>query len=157
MREGRALRYPSPVTSRLLRASLVVLAACSGAGAGGSETSREFSGPTYASATTSEHLLAFSVRFNPEATPTRGVNAIELTVVDSAGAPRDGLGVSLLPWMPAMNHGSSVEPVISAMGHGRYFADNVSMFMPGRWQLRVALAQPGSDDVDHGTLDIDIP
>jgi hypothetical protein len=156
MLDARASRYLNRVPSwSTCCAFVLALAACGGSGSG--ETSREFAGPAYASAQTAEHLLALSVRFNPEATPTRGVNAVELTVVDAAGAPRDGLAVTLAPWMPAMNHGSSVQPSISAIGNGRYLAANVSMFMPGRWLLRVTLAERDSDEVDHGTLDIDIP
>jgi hypothetical protein len=144
---------PTPMLSR---AAWLLLLAQAGCGAAASEGAHEFTGAPYATAETAQHLYEMAVRFNPEATPMRGVNAIELTVVDASGVARP-LSVSLLPWMPAMNHGSSVQPSVVSAGEGRYLVEGVSMFMPGRWQLRVTLVDLATGDADAGTIDVDIP
>ena len=53
-------------------------------------------------------------------------------MTDAAGAPKDGLDLAVVPWMPAHGHGASVKPTIVAMGNGKYLALNVSFFMPGQ-------------------------
>jgi hypothetical protein len=69
-----------------------------------------------------------------------GLECLQLVVTEAAsGAPVDGLTMTMTPWMPAMGHGASVTPQLTALGDGRYVFTDVSLFMPGEWQLRTKL------------------
>ncbi len=82
----------------------------------------------------------------------QGIDSIEFVVTDAAsGSPVDGLTLGIVPWMPAMGHGSSVVPSVRPMGDGAYVATNVVLFMPGTWELRTSLA---TDDSAVVTLDV---
>jgi hypothetical protein len=116
----------------------------------------EFEGATYASIRTGGGL-GVSFRFAPAAAPARGVNAVEMHVVDAWGSNRDGLATGVIPWMPAMNHGAAVTPSVTALGDGRYRADNLDLFMPGRWQLRLTLTDVATNTQDSGTLEFQVP
>ncbi len=87
------------------------------------------------------------LRFAPGTSPARGANAAELTITTPAGAPRDGLVLTVVPWMPSHGHGSSVVTTVTAKGTGKYVVDGLQFFMPGRWELRVAIGEPASDVV----------
>ena len=79
----------------------------------------------------------FSAPFQPL---IAGIECIELVVTDpSTGAGMDDLTVSMTPWMTAMGHGASVTPTVAPLGQGRYVFSDVSLFMPGEWQLRTKL------------------
>jgi YtkA-like len=83
----------------------------------------------------------------------QGLNTIELVVTDArTSAPVDGLTMSIVPWMPTMGHGSSAIPVVQPEGGGVYVARDVSLFMPGTWQLRTNLT---TDDDAVVTVDIE--
>jgi hypothetical protein len=56
------------------------------------------------------------------------------------GALVDGLDIAATPWMPVMGHGAPVMPVASADGEGKYALRNVSMYMPGLWELRTTFS-----------------
>jgi hypothetical protein len=101
---------------------------------------------------TSDTGLHVEVRTAPTQPPPRGVCSVELTITDSSGAPRDGLALAIVPWMPSHDHGASVVPSVVAEGGGRYVASNVDLFMPGRWELRTTI-----DTKDHVTPTIDVP
>lgn len=78
-----------------------------------------------------------------------GLQCVEVVVtLPSTGAPVDGLTVTMTPWMPAMGHGASVSPSVTALGQGRYVFTNVSLFMPGEWQLRTQFSGQVSDSVE---------
>lgn len=46
-----------------------------------------------------------------------------------------------------MGHGASVTPIVQAMGQGRYVFTDVSLFMPGEWQLRTTFSGEVEDSV----------
>ena len=98
--------------------------------------------------------LHVDLRSAPEQPPTRGVMSLELTALGPSGEPADGLGVNLVPWMPAMGHGASVLPTVTSKGNGRYVVDDVDLFMPGQWQLRFTFSGPVED---HATVVLQIP
>jgi hypothetical protein len=56
--------------------------------------------------------------------------------------------------MPAMGHGSSVEPVTTAKGNGTYVLDNVYLFMAGHWELRTTFS---GSVTDRATPSFDVP
>jgi hypothetical protein len=85
---------------------------------------------------------AFTVTmYGPESGLAQGLNTVEIVVTDEQAAPVDGLTIGLVPWMPAMGHGTSAIPQIAAQGSGRYVASDVALIMPGEWQLRAALTE----------------
>jgi hypothetical protein len=90
---------------------------------------------------TSCDQLNVEIRTAPSQPPTTGLDGVELVVTDSSNKiPVDGLTVDLVPWMPLMGHGADLTPTTSAKGQGRYVITNVSLFMPGEWQLRFQIA-----------------
>jgi hypothetical protein len=103
-----------------------------------------------ASASGALHLAVFT---DPQP-PTRGVVAVRYRITDAAGAPVDGLSVTVVPFMPAMGHGTSVVPTVTPRGAGVYDVANVSLFMAGWWQLRTEL-QGGASD--HADADLQVP
>jgi hypothetical protein len=93
--------------------------------------------------------LRVEMRSAPDQPLTAGLGSIELRVTDAeTGAPVEGLDVTLTPWMPAMGHGTSVVPQLVSADKGRYVFDNVSLFMPGEWQLRTHFAGAVADSVE---------
>jgi hypothetical protein len=95
----------------------------------------------YAVTSSEDGSLQLEVRTSPQP-PPRGTCTLELRVKDAHGTPQDGLELTVVPWMPAMGHGASVKPTVVAQGSGRYLVTNVSLFMPGRWELRTTLTGP---------------
>lgn len=95
--------------------------------------------------------VRFEVRSAPEQPPVRGACSFTLDASDPpSGAPLDGLVLSVEPWMPAMGHGTGMEPLVSALGEGSYVIDEVMLFMPGTWELRIDVEFPdgGEEHVD---------
>ncbi len=104
--------------------------------------------------TSASGALRVEVRTSPQP-PVRGTNGAELTVTNVAdGTPRDGLTVAVVPWMAAMNHGSSTIPTVTAAGGGRYEVADLDLFMPGHWVLRADFSGPVQD---HAEPALDIP
>lgn len=104
--------------------------------------------------------LDVEVRTAPDQPPARGVVSVEYRITGKDGKPVDGLGVTVVPWMPQMAHGASVKPSVAAMGGGRYVISEVELFMPGTWELRTTFGQgTGAQDPgqDRATLSLQIP
>jgi hypothetical protein len=78
-------------------------------------------------------------------TMTRGLNAVR---VERAESPRS---LELVPWMPAMGHGTSVVPIVERDATG-FVVSNLALTMPGTWELRCTL-----DDDDHATFVVQVP
>jgi hypothetical protein len=76
--------------------------------------------------------------------PVRGNHTVQL-VVTTSGAPADDLALTIVPWMPAMGHGTSVQPTVTPLGGGAYQLDDVDLFMAGLWELRTTIASPKPD------------
>ncbi len=80
--------------------------------------------------------------------PTQGTNSIELVVTSQAdGTPEDGLTVSMVPWMPADDHGTSLTPTVTPEGGGKYLVTGVDFFMAGHWVLNTSFSGPVTDHV----------
>jgi hypothetical protein len=115
------------------------LAGCSAAGPGSQ-------GALPLTVTSDAHLLSVEVSATTE--PVVGTNTVELTLTRmSDGAPQDGLEVSIVPWMPAMDHGTST-PTVTPKGHGRYEVSDLYLFMPGTWVLKATFSGPMSDHAE---------
>jgi hypothetical protein len=126
------------------RAALVLALCCSCACSGSS------SAPTDATVTSDSGALRIELR----ASPQRGTNTAELTITNVADKmARDGIGVSVVPFMPSMNHGSS-PPTVTPEGGGKYQVTQLYLYMPGYWELRTTLS--GSTN-DRATLAVQVP
>jgi hypothetical protein len=84
------------------------------------------------------------------ATPTVGEDTFSYLVVDSSGAPQDGLDLSVQPWMPYMNHGAPGDgnATVTSIGSGQYAVTSVVFQMAGEWQLRTTISAPTSDSAN---------
>ncbi len=123
-------------------AALLLVAGCAAeeSSPGGSSTEPvTFPDEPYDTVTSAAGKVLLDVRTAPEQPPVRGVTTVELTLTDPADAPLDGLTLTAVPWMPDMGHGASVKPAVVALGGGRYEVDRVTMFMSGRWELRLQI------------------
>jgi len=98
-------------------------------------------------------LLRFELR-----TPSgvaRGTNDVLLHVAEAdSETPSDELVLEMLPFMPAMGHGSGVSPQVTPLGSGDYAFSEVVLNMGGRWQLRTSISGERSD---HVVFDVDVP
>lgn len=129
----------------------LVLAGCSQANASGDVAFQAAPLETVASAS---GQLRVEVHV-PAGEPARGTNAALFVMSDVAtGARVDGLALSVVPWMPAHAHGASVSPTVAPTGPGEYTVRNIDFFMPGSWQLRVAISGARTDSV---TADLEVP
>ena len=117
--------------------ALTLLAACGSdsAAASGVQTcsaSTTFPASALSTVTTDSGKLRVAIHSAPYQPLIAGLECLELVVTDSStGSTVDGLTISMTPWMPAMDHGASGTPQVTALGQGRYVFTNVSLFMAG--------------------------
>jgi hypothetical protein len=94
--------------------------------------------------------LRVAVRASPDP-PWQGTIAVALSVTNTSdGSPVDGLTVTMVPWMPAHGHGTSLTPVVTAEGGGKYLVTDVDLFMAGYWALQTSFSGPTADYVAPG-------
>jgi hypothetical protein len=94
------------------------------------------------------HQLSVSVRTSPQP-PTRGDQSVEYTIADpTTGKPLTGLTLDVVPWMPIMNHGTSIVPSVTETVPGTYVLSNVDLFMAGEWALRTTISGTRADSPD---------
>lgn len=96
---------------------------------------------------------AIEVRTAPEQPPPRGLSKVELTLLDEQAQPLSDVTIDVVTWMPAMGHGARTDPSVTPLGEGRYLLDDVELYMPGRWELRLDFS--GSID-DRAVVELDI-
>jgi hypothetical protein len=109
-----------------------------------------FTAPPMLALVSRDSALQVAVRTSPQP-PTRGEQSVEYTISDTTGAPASGLTLVVVPWMPAMGHGTAVTPVVSETAPGTYRIADVDFFMPGQWVLRTTISGPtGSDAAADG-------
>lgn len=87
---------------------------------------------------TSPSAFTSSWRFSPSE-PRRGSNAAEISLTDRDGLPLSGWKVSVVPWMPAHAHGTSVAARVDEIAAGVYVVQPLYLYMGGRWELRTTL------------------
>src|SRR5262245_32592474 len=116
--------------------SWVFAAAAFGVACGGAHgaDNTSFSDTPFATMASEQSKLVIEVRTAPAQPPERGVNSVQLLITDMNGVPQDGIDLTSKPWMPAMGHGSAVEPTVTARGKGTYVLDNVYLYMAGHWE-----------------------
>jgi hypothetical protein len=104
-----------------------------------------FPSDAYTTVTSTSGALAIAVRTSPQP-PSVGTNEVQLTITHAGdGTPVDGLTVAVEPWMPAMEHGTSITTV-TPQGGGVYLVTSVYLYMQGVWALRTTVSGPMSDD-----------
>jgi hypothetical protein len=97
--------------------------------------------------------LEVELRLSPQP-PVAGLNTALYTITDATShAAVEGLSLSIVPWMPAMGHGTSVVPEATDMGAGQYVITDLSLFMAGEWQLRTTFSGEISDSAEP-TFDV---
>jgi hypothetical protein len=90
----------------------------------------------------------------PEQPPASGLLSVKFQVTDAkTGNAVDGLVLNVVPEMPSMGHGTSVQPTVAAQGNGVYLASNVDLFMAGEWDLDITITGAAADSV---TVPIDV-
>jgi hypothetical protein len=133
---------------RIAALALALLSACITGACGGSadaSASGDFPAMAYAAVASETGELSIEVRTSPEQPLDRGVATVLFTIKDREGVPVEGLQIAVTPWMPAMAHGSSLRPTVSAQSGGRYVIGNLGLYMPGQWQLRTSIAGARED------------
>src|SRR5262249_435167 len=122
-------------------------------GDGGAAPAGEFPEAPLATATSEGGGLKIEIRTAPSQPPPRGTCTVQLSLTGSAG-PTDGVDVSVVPWMDAMGHGTSIKPSVTSTGDGKYVISDVSLFMPGTWSLRFTFSGQVND---KATVTVDVP
>ena len=131
--------------SVICAAALLVASGCSGDPGVGSGGGVSFPEAAMVKVTTDGGALDIEVRTAPDQPPSRGLVSVEYRLTDHGGTPLDGLELAVEPYMPAMGHGASTRPTVSAQGAGRYVITGVELFMPGTWELRTRITGPLED------------
>ena len=132
---------------RFARAAFAVIAssavACGTTGAADDGPLVQVAQATSAGGTYDVALLAHSP------TLTRGNYTLQYVVTRAAdGSPVDDLDLAIVPWMPAMGHGTSITPSVTGLGSGAYELDDIDLYMAGVWQLRTTPDGDSSDLVE---------
>ena len=83
--------------------------------------------------------LTIEVRFSPDP-PSAGTAAAQLSFKDATGGDASGLALTVVPWMPAHGHGTSVDPTVTETAPGVFLATPLYLFMPGSWELRMIMS-----------------
>jgi hypothetical protein len=65
-----------------------------------------------------------------------------------------GAVVTASAWMPAHNHGTSLQPVVQSAGDGTAIGSGFLLHMEGDWQLRVGVAVEGR--MERATFDFNL-
>lgn len=144
--------------SLALIGAFVTSAGCSSSPAAESQTAESpgtFPAAPLMSMSSASGTLHVEVRSSPTQPPQLGNGSWSYTITDTAnGEAATGLSLSVVPWMPAMAHGTSTTPSVSDTGGGVYVIDDVVLFMPGQWELRTAISGPEADNL---VVSVDIP
>lgn len=96
--------------------------------------------------------LRIEVRFSPRP-PTVGTDAVQLSFRDANGSDAPGLELTVVPWMPAHGHGTSVDPTVTETAPGTFVATPLYLFMPGSWELRMT-TRGSVDDTAKAAFEI---
>lgn len=103
---------------------------------------------------------------DPPATWVKGSNTWIVQVSDAAGQALSGLAIQAVPRMPEHNHGTSITPLTTDEGGGKYTISPLYLYMGGHWQITLTIRPPapaaGADagaalTSDTAVFDICIP
>ncbi|HXJ19034.1 MAG TPA: FixH family protein [Polyangia bacterium] len=127
-----------------LAAGALGASACGGGPATPGAPALVFEGPAAQTMSSASGSLQIAVWWSPSQ-PTVGYDATQLAITDAGGAPVPGLDLTVIPWMPAHGHGTSVQPTVTETAPGVYVATPLDFFMAGTWELRSSIAGGASD------------
>jgi YtkA-like len=80
-----------------------------------------------------------------------------VVVKDSTGAPVDGATIAVVPYMPAHNHGTQVEAVVTPMANGTYGIAPLYFYMSGLWQTTLTITTADAATADSVAFSFCIP
>jgi hypothetical protein len=96
----------------------------------------------------SQGAITFKLMTAAPVTPSRGLNAWQLDLVDGTGAAIAGAAVKVTPYMPDHQHDAGVIPTVTEPTAGHYQLDSINLWMPGVWQTTIeATPAGGAKDV----------
>ncbi len=86
-----------------------------------------------------------------------GKNSMRLFVGDrrTKVPVKDKLDIEIVPWMPAHEHGTSTLPIIKEVGKGEYSVEQVSLSMPGLWEIYVRINK-GKKGEDTAVFNVNV-
>lgn len=79
----------------------------------------------------------------------KGMNSMNLEIVDANGQPVDGATVTVTPFMPDHGHGSARQVVVKPLGNGRYEVTDIWLSMAGLWTLTVSIQPAGGGPIQE--------
>jgi len=120
-----------------LTTALFVLCAC-GSNSSPSEPTT-FPAEALQTEQSTDGQLSFEIRTSPQP-PARGLLSVQYRITSADGLPLDGLTLTVIPWMPAMGHGTSTVPTVEARGNGLYVLNDLNLYMAGLWELRTRIS-----------------
>jgi YtkA-like len=123
----------------------LLASACGASGDPESPVGANFPDEPYSTVASEAGKLSIELRTSPRQPLDRGLAAVLYTITGDASVPMDDLDIAVIPWMPAMAHGASLRPTVSAEGSGRYVIANLNLFMPGLWQLQTSISGAVND------------
>jgi len=151
------------VASSVLVRALLCAAALTGCAAGdrAGDGPVVFEGPPQEVLASESGQLRVDVRWWPRPTHV-GDGAVELAIADTAGAPATGVSLSVLLWMPAHGHGTSVQPTVTETAPGVFVAAPLYLYMSGEWELLMSMSMSTSASTtgttdDSATASLTVP
>ena len=102
---------------------------------------------------TGELGVEFTLVSSDPTPPARDDNDWVVDLEDPDG-PMVGASVTVRPFMPDHNHGTSIPAQISEddTTPGRYHVDRVNLFMPGIWEITLGATPAGGTAADKDTV-----
>jgi hypothetical protein len=84
--------------------------------------------------------------FTAGMTPIRGDNDWGVRITDTASAPVTGATLTVTPFMPAHQHGSPINVVVTEQADGTYDLNPVNLWMPGVWETTIKTVATSATD-----------
>jgi hypothetical protein len=82
---------------------------------------------------------------NPPGDWVKGSNTWDVEVKDTAGDDLPGLSIVTVPYMPDHGHGTSITPLTTDEGGGRYVLSPLYLYMGGYWEITLKVRPPAAD------------
>jgi len=80
------------------------------------------------------------------APPAKGNNTWTVTITDAAGKPVNGAAIETTAYMPDHGHTSPIKPTATSLdANGTYEVTPVNVFMPGIWEVTLAVTPAGGE------------
>lgn len=152
------MKLRHPALASLLVFLVAPLGAC-GDDAGGSPDAGDTSLPScaeddrdvdYVAGITAEGAAQYSVALmdsNPSP-PSKGDNIWSIELSDPQGVAAAGMELDVTAFMPDHGHSTTAVAVVTDDGNGAYTINPVNLFMPGYWEISIAVMDPASAELD---------